>query len=66
MAAYTAQQLADLRAAIATGALRVRTPSMETEFRSLEEMRQLERQISAEVEGAAVPPRASYARFSKD
>jgi hypothetical protein len=65
MASYTAQQLADLRAAIATGALRVETQNMKTEFRSLDEMQRLERIMAAAVEGATVT-RTSYASFSKD
>lgn len=65
MANYTTQQLADLRAAIATGALRVDTTSLRTEFRSLDEMLRLERIMTADLAGSA-SNRTSYAEFSKD
>lgn len=66
MPSYTAQQLKDLRAAIATGALRVETQNMRTEFRSLDDMQRLERLMAADVEGSASSPRTSYGVYSRD
>lgn len=65
MAAYTAQQLADLRAALATGALSVDTPNMRTTFRSLAEMRELESIIASDVSGSTVR-RSSITSYCKD
>lgn len=67
MARYSAQQLADLRAAIATGALRVNTPNMQTEFRSLDDMLKLEAIMAADLAGTVgTNRRTSYASYSKD
>jgi len=65
--AYTTQQLADLRAAIAEGVLKVSGPNGMTEFRSLEEMLRLERTIAAEVEPSvtALRPRRMYYSFER-
>jgi hypothetical protein len=65
MASYTAQQLADIRAARATGAIQVDTPNMKTTFRSLDEMDRIIASMAADVEGAT-RTRTSYATFSKD
>lgn len=52
--AYTSTQLADLRAAIAEGVLTVRfSDGRQLTYRSLDEMLQLERKISGEVEATA-------------
>lgn len=52
--AYTSTQLADLRAAIAEGVLTVRfSDGRQLTYRSLDEMLQLERKISSEVEATA-------------
>jgi roadblock/LC7 domain-containing protein len=49
--AYTTQQLADLRSAIAEGVLRVRfTDGRELTYRSLDEMRRIEATMAAELE----------------
>jgi len=66
MANYTAQQLADIRAAYALGAVEVDTPNMHTKFRSLDEMERIIRNVSADVEGASGAVRASFAVFSRD
>ncbi len=67
MANYTAQQLANLRAAIATGALSVETPMGRTTFRSLDDMRKLEAIMVADLAGTTGEhTRTSYATFEKD
>ena len=67
MAAYTLQQLADIKAAYATGAVRVETPSLKTEFRNLTEMERIISNMEREIAGNDVQvQRSSIASFSKD
>jgi hypothetical protein len=62
MARYTAQQLADLRAAIAEGVMKVRfSDGREMTYRSLAEMRAIERDMAAELETGQWKPRRIYA-----
>ena len=49
--AYTAQQLEDLDAAIATGALRVKVGEVDTTFRSLADMLALRDRMARELAG---------------
>ena len=65
MAKYTAQQLTDLRAAIAEGTLRVSANGRTVEFRSLAEMQQLERSMAAELEPDNPRPSRIYASFKR-
>lgn len=61
MSRYTAQQLADLRAAIAEGALSVRfSDGRQITYRSLSEMQQIERDMAAELEAGQWKPRRIY------
>lgn len=61
MARYSTQQLADLRAAIAEGVLKVRfSDGRELSYRSLDEMRRIEREMAAELEPGQVMPRRIY------
>jgi hypothetical protein len=64
---YSAEQLADLRAAIAEGALKVRfSDGREMTYRSLAEMLEIERRMAAEVETAQVRPvRRIYQTFQR-
>ena len=65
---YTAQQLADLRAAIAEGVLTVRfQDGRQLTYRSLDEMLQLERKMANEVEATAVykPAKRIYTSFQR-
>jgi len=67
MPAYTTQQLADLRTAIAEGVLRVRDPSgQETVFRSYAEMRQIEAVMAAELEPSAGRIKRTVFSFSRE
>lgn len=62
MARYTNQQLADLRAAIAEGVMKVRfSDGREMTYRSLDEMRAIERDMAAELEVGQWKPRRIYA-----
>ena len=62
MARYPAQQLADLRAAIAEGVMKVRfSDGREMTYRSLAEMRAIERDMAAELETGQWKPRRIYA-----
>jgi hypothetical protein len=67
--AYTQDDLAKLKKAIATGAKKVRFGSgdsaHETEFRTLAEMKQIVADIEAEI-GTGVTSRASYVEFWRD
>lgn len=65
MARFTTQQLADLRAAMAEGALRVTGNGRTVEFRSLAEMEQLERKMSAELEGDLYKAGRIYGSFRR-
>ncbi len=65
MASYTQAQLDALRAAIATGALRVDYGDRSVTYRSLDEMQTLERIMSADVAGPG-EARWAVAGFSKD
>lgn len=65
MARYTLQQLADLRAAMAEGVLKVSTNGRSVEYRSLAEMQQLEQSMAAELEAATIRPRRIYPSFKR-
>lgn len=58
--AYSQQQLQDLRAAIAEGTLRVSANGRSVEFRSLNEMLQLERLMADELEQTTRRPERIY------
>jgi hypothetical protein len=64
---YTAEQLAELRSAIAEGVLKVRfSDGRELTYRSLAEMLETERKIAAEVEVTqARPVRRIYQTFQR-
>jgi hypothetical protein len=67
--AYTQNDIDELKAAIATGALRVRfgsgPDSREVTYRSLDQMRSILADMQAEVSPVRVSP-ISYASFSRD
>lgn len=65
--AWTADDVASLKRAIATGATRVRQGNEEVQFDSLDAMRARLRLIEAEVAGAASSPRVAviYPRVSR-
>jgi hypothetical protein len=64
--AYTSQQLADLRNAIAEGVLTVKFADRVLTYRSLDEMRRIERAMAAELESnSTVPIRRSYFSFKR-
>jgi hypothetical protein len=65
MARFTQAQLDDLRAAIAEGVLRVSANGRSTEFRSLAEMRELERMMAAELENSSYRPSRTYVSFRR-
>lgn len=65
MARFTQQQLADLRAAMAEGALEIRANGRVVIFRTLAEMQQLERQMSAELEGTTYKAARIYGSFRR-
>jgi arylamine N-acetyltransferase len=65
MARYTTQQLADLRAAIAEGALRVKSAGREIEYRNLAEMQELERIMAQELEPNTAPATRKYMAFER-
>lgn len=61
MARYTLQQLQDLRSAIAEGVTKVRfSDGRELNYRSLDEMRRIEREMAAELEPGQWAPRRIY------
>ena len=62
---YTLQQLNDLRAAIAEGTLRVSANGRSVEYRSLSEMRQLERIMAEELEQESRRPERIYCGFRR-
>jgi hypothetical protein len=65
---YSAQQLADLRAAIAEGVLKVKfSDGRELTYRSLAEMLETERKMGAEVEmtSQSKPVRRIYQTFQR-
>jgi len=64
---YTAEQLADLRSAIAEGVLKVRfSDGREMTYRSLAEMLKIERIMAAQLEaGQARPVRRIYQTFQR-
>lgn len=64
--AYTSQQLADLRAAIAEGVTKVAANGRTVEYRSLDDMRRLERIMADEVEAATRPQLRMYGSFRRD
>lgn len=66
--AYTQQQLADLDAAIAEGALIVQSAGRRVEYRSLDEMLRVRRLMAAEIEATPVVerPRRRYLSFARD
>lgn len=63
--AYTTTQLADLRAAIAEGITRVAANGRTVEYRSLDEMRKLERIMSDELEASTRRPLRILASFRR-
>ncbi len=65
--AYTTQQLADLRSAIAEGVLRVRfTDGRELTYRSLDEMWRIEATMAAELEATTtVMVKRTYYTFQR-
>jgi hypothetical protein len=69
--AYTQQQVADLKAAIAGGQLMVRSGDRSIQYRSLDEMRTVLRLMEDELAGLAgtnglVLGRRNYAAFRRD
>jgi hypothetical protein len=64
---YSAQQLADLRSAIAEGVLKVKfSDGRELTYRSLAEMLETERRMATEVETAqARPVKRKYVTFQR-
>ena len=64
---YSAQQLADLRSAIAEGVLKVRfSDGRELTYRSLAEMLETERKMAADVETSQTKPvRRIYQTFQR-
>ena len=64
---YTAEQLADLRSAIAEGVLKVRfSDGREMTYRSLAEMLEIERRMAAEAESAQpMKVRRKYLTFQR-
>ena len=64
--AYTQADVDALKAAIATGARRVRYADKDVEYRSLEEMKETLRDMQTEVAPATAPARTSYATISRD
>jgi hypothetical protein len=65
MARYTLQQLADLRSAIAEGAREISANGRRVVFRDLAEMQQLERTMSAELEGSTYKPARILGSFRR-
>ena len=63
--AYTSDQLAALRAAIAEGVTSVSANGRRVEYRSLDEMRKLERIMSDELESATRRPERILASFRR-
>jgi hypothetical protein len=53
--AYTAEQIADLKAAIASGQLMVRSGDRSVQYRNLDEMQRSLRIMEDEVSGSASP-----------
>ncbi len=68
--AWTQTDIDTLKAAIATGAKRVKfgagPDARETEFRSLAEMRSLLAEIEAQVSPADASPRVSFVEHARD
>jgi len=63
--AYTQTQLDDLRAAIAEGVTKVAANGRTVEYRSLDEMRKLERIMSEELEQSTRRPERIYYSFRR-
>jgi len=63
--AYTQTQLDDLRAAIAEGVTRVAANGRTVEYRSLDEMRKLERIMADELEASTRRPLRILASFRR-
>ena len=63
--AYTLRQLQDLRAAIAEGVLNVSANGRRVEYRSLDDMRKLERIMSEELESTTRRPERIYCSFRR-
>lgn len=61
--AYVQSDLDNIRAAIATGALRVQIAGRDTIFRSLDEMERIEMKISSEINQAANPSTTKSTRI---
>jgi hypothetical protein len=66
MANYTAAELAALRAAMASGALRVKYADKDITYRSLDEMIRLEETMTSDISPPATAATAcTYGTFSK-
>ena len=63
--AYTIEQLAALRESIAEGVLSVAANGRRVEYRSLDEMRKLERIMSEELEQTTRRPERIYGSFRR-
>jgi hypothetical protein len=63
--AYTQTQLDDLRAAIAEGVTKVAANGRTVEYRSLDEMRKLERIMAEELEASTRRPERIYYSFRR-
>jgi hypothetical protein len=64
-ARYTVTQLADLRAAMAEGAREIRANGRVVVFRDLDEMLELERRMSKELEGSMYKAARVYGVFRR-
>jgi hypothetical protein len=65
--AYTQQQLADLRAAMAEGVLRIRDiDGQEVQYRSYEDMKRIEAAMVAELETSQPRIKRTVYSFSRD
>ena len=63
--AYTNEQHSALTAAIAQGALRVKYADKEIEYRSLDEMQRIKREMEAQLFPTRVNSGRAFASFSK-
>lgn len=63
--AYTQADIDKLKTAIATGAKRVKFQGHETEFRTLDEMKQTLADMEREVSPSSVLPRRTVATFAR-
>lgn len=61
---YSQDDITALKSALAKGATRVKVGDEEVQFRSLSELRQLLRDMEAEVSGASAASRQIYPQFA--